>query len=77
MTFIQVIIFALIASPGRGIYDYILENARNNFTDFKVYRAVPKNADQTRFLAQIEDSSEVFTIIIIITNYHYILHLVL
>ena len=65
MILIQFIIFSLIASSARGIYDYILENARNNFTDFKVYRAIPKDLDQTKFLAQMEDSSEVFTIIII------------
>ena len=65
MTLIQFIILSLVASSSRGIYDYILENARNNFTDFKVYRAIPKDLDQTKFLAQMEDSSEVFTIIII------------
>ena len=64
MTLSKFIIFALTASSGRAIYDYILENANNNFTDFKVYRVVPTTTNQTEFLAQMEDSSEVCTIFI-------------
>jgi len=56
----QFIIIALTLSSSFAIHDYILENAKNNFSGFKVYRTNPTQKDQADFLENLQETSKFY-----------------
>jgi len=54
------LVLILSVSMSLAVHDFVLENANNDFTGFKVYRTIPTEEYQTEFLENLQETSKFY-----------------